>query len=569
MLGIRYNSVHTNNCESGTNESLSTNRRNLIRQFSVVDSFFHQRKAGDTARQPKSVFILMAVGLLLIATGITSHLLQPYVLIFKWLIFEKGGEIFELWKTPPVDLYVKIYLFNVTNAREYLRGDADKMTFEEVGPYVYRELLSHENVTFLNNGTLYTKPSHPLVFQEHLSNGHKEEDVFFVPNIALLSIAQVASRQSYLLRLPLNLLIRQTKISALEQQTAKQFMFGFETTLTTLGNTFLPNWITFNKVGLIDRMYDFDDDFETIYTGETDESLSGLYDSYLGSPNLPQWDGDHCSSIRKASDGTKFKSFIKDDDQLLFFRKSMCRPQRMVQAGTNFEVDGLQATKFVFEENALDNGEVDTKNKCFCRKGKCLPRGLIDVTDCYYGFPIALSYPHFYDADPKLLTRLNGLSPNKTLHSSFFMINSLSGLPLQLSVKFQINMAVDDISNIAECERFSNLVIPALWFEITMLKLPQSLQSRFLFYLYYLRIFDRIMYYSFFVCGGLLLLLSVLRVSFSLSKSVSSFFQISGSEKKQFGMQDQKLETRRSSMLKNNCSRLEQGSEQERENFLL
>ncbi|XP_055644645.1 scavenger receptor class B member 1 isoform X5 [Toxorhynchites rutilus septentrionalis] len=443
------------------------------------------------------------------------------------------------------------------------------MTFEEVGPYVYRELLSHENVTFLNNGTLYTKPSHPLVFQEHLSNGHKEEDVFFVPNIALLSIAQVASRQSYLLRLPLNLLIRQTKISALEQQTAKQFMFGFETTLTTLGNTFLPNWITFNKVGLIDRMYDFDDDFETIYTGETDESLSGLYDSYLGSPNLPQWDGDHCSSIRKASDGTKFKSFIKDDDQLLFFRKSMCRPQRMVQAGTNFEVDGLQATKFVFEENALDNGEVDTKNKCFCRKGKCLPRGLIDVTDCYYGFPIALSYPHFYDADPKLLTRLNGLSPNKTLHSSFFMINSLSGLPLQLSVKFQINMAVDDISNIAECERFSNLVIPALWFEITMLKLPQSLQSRFLFYLYYLRIFDRIMYYSFFVCGGLLLLLSVLRVSFSLSKSVSSFFQISGSEKKQFGMQDQKLETRRSSMLKNNCSRLEQGSEQERENFLL
>ncbi|XP_055644644.1 scavenger receptor class B member 1 isoform X4 [Toxorhynchites rutilus septentrionalis] len=353
MLGIRYNSVHTNNCESGTNESLSTNRRNLIRQFSVVDSFFHQRKAGDTARQPKSVFILMAVGLLLIATGITSHLLQPYVLIFKWkLIFEKGGEIFELWKTPPVDLYVKIYLFNVTNAREYLRGDADKMTFEEVGPYVYRELLSHENVTFLNNGTLYTKPSHPLVFQEHLSNGHKEEDVFFVPNIALLSIAQVASRQSYLLRLPLNLLIRQTKISALEQQTAKQFMFGFETTLTTLGNTFLPNWITFNKVGLIDRMYDFDDDFETIYTGETDESLSGLYDSYLGSPNLPQWDGDHCSSIRKASDGTKFKSFIKDDDQLLFFRKSMCRPQRMdylvMYYTTPHSVTGRTPTELIY-----------------------------------------------------------------------------------------------------------------------------------------------------------------------------------------------------------------------------
>jgi hypothetical protein len=25
------------------------------------------------------------------------------------------------------------------------------------------------------------------------------------------------------------------------------------------------------------------------------------------------------------------------------------------------------------------------ENKCFCRKGKCLPAGLIDVHDCYYG----------------------------------------------------------------------------------------------------------------------------------------------------------------------------------------
>lgn len=77
-------------------------------------------------------------------------------------------------------------------------------------------------------------------------------------------------------------------------------------------------------------MYDFSGDFATFYTGETDISLSGLYDTFRGSPNLPQWNGEHCSNIRNASDGTKFKSFIKDDEELLFFRKSMCRPQRLV-----------------------------------------------------------------------------------------------------------------------------------------------------------------------------------------------------------------------------------------------
>lgn len=78
-------------------------------------------------------------------------------------------------------------------------------------------------------------------------------------------------------------------------------------------------------------MYDFVGDFETFYTGSTDASISGLYDTFMGSKHLKQWDDEHCSNINMASDGTKFKSFIKPDENLLFFRKSMCRPQRLVR----------------------------------------------------------------------------------------------------------------------------------------------------------------------------------------------------------------------------------------------
>lgn len=79
-------------------------------------------------------------------------------------------------------------------------------------------------------------------------------------------------------------------------------------------------------------MYDFVGDYETFYTGETDARLSGQYDTFMGSKSLQHWEGEHCSNISGASDGTKFQSFIEPEDQLLFFRKSMCRPQRMVSA---------------------------------------------------------------------------------------------------------------------------------------------------------------------------------------------------------------------------------------------
>jgi hypothetical protein len=48
------------------------------------------------------------------------------------------------------------------------------------------ELLSHENVTFNENGTLSTIPHHPLEWREDLSGGRMEDDIFYLPNIALL-----------------------------------------------------------------------------------------------------------------------------------------------------------------------------------------------------------------------------------------------------------------------------------------------------------------------------------------------------------------------------------------------
>lgn len=85
------------------------------------------------------IFILMTLGLFSLASGCLILLYHPYELLFQWkIVFTEGGETFELWRKPEVNLYLKIYLFNVTNRDEYLSGEEPKLRFQEVGPYVYK-----------------------------------------------------------------------------------------------------------------------------------------------------------------------------------------------------------------------------------------------------------------------------------------------------------------------------------------------------------------------------------------------------------------------------------------------
>lgn len=53
-------------------------------------------------------------------------------------------------------------------------------------PFYFRELMSHENVTFNENGTITATPVHPLVWAPELSNGRREDDLLILPNVALL-----------------------------------------------------------------------------------------------------------------------------------------------------------------------------------------------------------------------------------------------------------------------------------------------------------------------------------------------------------------------------------------------
>lgn len=64
----------------------------------------------------------------------------------------------------------------------------------------------------------------------------------------------MVAEKPFFYRVPINVIIKQTNSQSIVNVTAREFMFGYESPLTTLGNQFLPDWIYFDKVGLIDRV---------------------------------------------------------------------------------------------------------------------------------------------------------------------------------------------------------------------------------------------------------------------------------------------------------------------------
>ena len=67
-----------------------------------------------------------------------------------------------------------------------------------------------------------------------------------------------------------------------------------------------------------------------------------------------------------------------------------------------------------------------------CKRSEALPKGA----------PIALSFPHFYQADPSFLAAVSGLSPNKEKHQFYVDIAPDFGFPLAIRPRFQLNVII-------------------------------------------------------------------------------------------------------------------------------
>lgn len=79
------------------------------------------------------------------------------------IALREGGRTFNWWREPPVSPRISVYIFNVTNADEFL-NDGEKPALNELGPYVYVQQWEKVEVKFNENDTVSYKVKKRFTF---------------------------------------------------------------------------------------------------------------------------------------------------------------------------------------------------------------------------------------------------------------------------------------------------------------------------------------------------------------------------------------------------------------------
>lgn len=172
------------------------------------------------------------------------------------LSIREGSYAFNLFKAPPLDVFISVYVWNITNGHRFLAGLDKKLNVVEVGPYVYKEILENRNTTFNPNGTLTYIPQRTTKFIREKSVGDPNEDIITALNVPMLGLSTLASDLSFFAAIAVSTLVKTTSSEPLLNLTVNDFLWGYDDSLISLASNVVPSIIPFKKFGLLDRMFD-------------------------------------------------------------------------------------------------------------------------------------------------------------------------------------------------------------------------------------------------------------------------------------------------------------------------
>ncbi|XP_068013538.1 scavenger receptor class B member 1 isoform X1 [Melanerpes formicivorus] len=391
--------------------------------------------------------------------GVCLLLVAPLIVrdqVVKNVRIDPKSISFRMWKDIPVPFYMSVYFFEVLNPSQVLQGE--KPMLSQRGPYVYREFRIKDNITFHDNDTVSFREYRNLFFQPDLSNG-TEGDYIIVPNILMMGAAVMMEKLPNFVKILVSGALAGLKQEAFMNRTVAEIMWGYEDPLIDTLNMFVPGLIPFEgKFGLFVEVNNSDSGLFTVNTGMKDISRVHIVDTWNGLKKVNYWQSEECNMINGTS-GEMWPPFMSPTF-LEFYSPDACRSLTLVyeQSG-NFK--GVPTYRFVAPKTLFANGTDYPPNEGFC---PCLQSGIQNVSTCRLNAPMFLSHPHFYNADPTLVSAVEGLHPNKEQHALFLDVHPMTGIPMNCSIKLQLNLYIKEVSGIIQTGKIKPVVLPLLWF---------------------------------------------------------------------------------------------------------
>ncbi|KAL0130667.1 hypothetical protein PUN28_002352 [Cardiocondyla obscurior] len=450
-------------------------------------------KSAIALQQFKKCIILFIVGIGCSSLTYMIYITDPMTMILEYnLEMSQHSLLFSIWKKPPCNIYLNVYVFNITNPVEFLSGK-EKLKVQEIGPYVYQEHLVNDNITYNDNDTLTYVPRRTVVYVPEMSTRDPMNDIVYVPNVPYLGVSSALNNAGFIVNFPLVQLATLMNAKPILNISVYEYLWGYEDSLVKLASRIVPNFINFQKFGLLDRMYDEGENIVTVILKKNADMVEekGRYlsiDQYNGSPGMMQWgyvepksnetrkENTICNTLQGSTEGIVFPSFLDKRATFRVFRKAFCRPLPITFRKEVWADNGLPGYLYTLRNDFADPPDLNPDNECYCRKMKtCLKKGLSDVTPCYYNIPVAVSLPHFLDADPSLLENVEGLKPDREKHGSYAILQQTVGVPIFFHSRMQTNLVMQHSRYNSQIAAFNNLTIPLFWSDLYISPLPTYL----------------------------------------------------------------------------------------------
>ncbi|XP_060534329.1 scavenger receptor class B member 1-like isoform X2 [Cylas formicarius] len=418
----------------------------------------------------------MASAFLLFSWGIESLVYIPFQTFMDQRIkMIPGFPAYEWWLHPPDEVLMKVYVFNVTNSERFLNGTDKKLRIKEIGPLIYREKLTHSNPIFNENGTFTYTANRTAIFLPEM-NTISLNDSIVVPNLAVLLMPAYFYDASMIVKLGINIMIRTYNAQPLVKTTIHNFLWNMTDPVLMPAQKIAPSLVPTTNVGILDRIYSNFIDNVTVFIGSKHgHGKFFTIDRYDGSDNLPN--SRKCENkYENASEGVSYPQYLSKNYTIKYWRKTLCKVAELLYNDEQY-LYGVKAFRYVLDPFTYNRTQPSHKD-CYKGVGDPLPNGLADVSSCYFGYPMAASFPHYLYADDVVKSYVEGLQPDEDKHGSYVILEPFTGIPLQGKARSQINLVMKKFWGFGEkIQRFSDLTVPLCWIEYYQVGIPAYIQN--------------------------------------------------------------------------------------------
>ncbi|GFS15818.1 scavenger receptor class B member 1 [Elysia marginata] len=422
--------------------------------------------ASTVTKRTKILLLLGIIGTVFLILGCVSLIVFDDIIhsqVSKQIPLNKKGKTYQEWKSPKVPIYFQVWAFDIVNHLEIL--DGQKPAVLQRGPYTYREKRTKHGVKFFENGTVFYKERRSFVFDRSLSVGPENDTVTSV-NLAMAAVMTVLRYEPSLLKTLVDGAFKFWGETLFVKMSVHDLLWGREDNIlkavTDLAKSYNVTLPINDTVGLLMGQNNSNTGDFIIHSGQRGLTDFASIVSWNGERELSVWTSDYANSIN-GSLGVFFPPFVRKDRNQDIFSTDLTRSLSLTFQ-KEVELHGIPLYKFYAPPITFANVSINPLNAGFCTPpGHCLPSGLLNMTNVYYGVPLVLSNPNFLFCDPDIVESVRGLRPDREAYENHLNIEPFTGITMDGAKRMQINLHLQRIDDFPETYKLRPVFMPILW----------------------------------------------------------------------------------------------------------